>query len=202
MSNFSKAASAIITVGDGRGFIVDCYIVTAAHCLPFFPPCMSASYTVERTYKNLLGPLGGKPRVGAECLFADPVGDIAVLGPPDNQELCAETLPYYELVESEAVTPLSIAEPGKEGWLLSKDGVWFRCSVQCQECGPLWLSDLEGRIVDGMSGSPVISAAGEAIGIVCTSVEDSTGHVPEHRFHGPNPSLTRNLPGWFLREAA
>jgi hypothetical protein len=199
MTNFSKAASAIITVGAGRGFVVGGHVITAAHCLPFFPPCMSASNTEERTYESLLAPLGGEPRVWAECLFVDPIGDIAVLGTPDGQELWAEASSWSGLVESESVTPLSIAKPGEEGWLLSLDGVWFRCSVQCQECGPLWLSDLEGRIVGGMSGSPVISAAGAAIGIVCVSAESSSG---QSMHHGPNPSLTRNLPGWFLRESA
>jgi hypothetical protein len=40
-------------------------------------------------YKNdiltdLLGPLGGKPTVWVECLFADHIFDLAVLGPPDD----------------------------------------------------------------------------------------------------------------------
>src|SRR5215471_15212424 len=82
--------------GDGRGFVVTAYrrqlvmdhqkrewrslkkqskslIVTAAHCLPFFPPCHGASYLQERTYENLIGPLGEAPSVWAECLFADPI---------------------------------------------------------------------------------------------------------------------------------
>ncbi len=38
----------IVTVGDGRGFVVegirsDLLVVTAAHCLPFFPPCHDGS---------------------------------------------------------------------------------------------------------------------------------------------------------------
>jgi hypothetical protein len=49
-----------------------------------------------------------------------------------------------------------------------------------------------------MSGSPVISANGAAIGIVCTSAE-APGSV-KVQLHGPNPSLIRDLPGWFLSE--
>jgi hypothetical protein len=91
--NARALMTSIIRVGKGRGFVVedaerfarfgfrgDCLVVTAAHCLPFFPPCHSCSYLHERTYKALLGPLGQKPTVWAECLFADPIGDIAVLG--------------------------------------------------------------------------------------------------------------------------
>lgn len=56
---------AVIRVGDGRGFIVehghDRLVITAAHCLPEFPPCHGASFLEERTYGNLLGLLGAEP---------------------------------------------------------------------------------------------------------------------------------------------
>jgi hypothetical protein len=38
----------------------------------------------------LLSPLGAEPHVWAECLFVDPVADLAVLGPVDGQELYDE----------------------------------------------------------------------------------------------------------------
>jgi hypothetical protein len=88
---FAAAKRAVLKVGGGRGFVVelgdDRYVITAAHCLPSFPPCLSFSDVSERTYKALLGPLGQEPTVWAECVFVDPIGDIAVLGAPDGQEL-------------------------------------------------------------------------------------------------------------------
>ncbi len=51
------------------------------------PAAHGASYTEERTYRDLVGPLGRKRAVCAECLFVDPVADIALLGPPDSQDL-------------------------------------------------------------------------------------------------------------------
>jgi hypothetical protein len=86
-----ETINAVITVGDGRGFVVEGeretrLIITAAHCLPSFPLCHGASYLEERTYQALLGPLGEKPTVWTECLFVDPIADIAVLGQPDNQD--------------------------------------------------------------------------------------------------------------------
>jgi hypothetical protein len=196
MTRFPKAASAVITVGDGRGFIVDHQgpvrqhrlVVTAAHCLPHFPPCLSISHTVEQTYAKLLAPLGGKPSVWAECLFVDPIGDIAVLGTPDRQEFYDESKAYYDLIEAESVTPMTVAPLARRGWLLSLDGVWFRCAIQHQKFGPLWLGDLEGKIVSGMSGSPVISTTGAAVGVVCVGGAR------------PNPSLIGNLPCWFLAD--
>src|SRR5882724_5554515 len=62
-----KAQASVVTVGDGRGFVVkyayNRLVVTAAHCLPFFPPCHGASYLEERTYGALLAPLGREPAV-------------------------------------------------------------------------------------------------------------------------------------------
>ena len=62
-----EALRAIVAVGDGRGFVVQVdehrYVITAAHCLPDLPPACAASYEHERTYGNLLGPLGGERTV-------------------------------------------------------------------------------------------------------------------------------------------
>jgi hypothetical protein len=61
LAGAARASSAVITVGDGRGFVIGEYVITAAHCLPWFPPCLSISYPEERTYPNLLALLGKKP---------------------------------------------------------------------------------------------------------------------------------------------
>src|SRR4051812_5465416 len=85
LKNHDEAKRAVVRVGDGRGFVVeaggDRIIITAAHCLPNFPPCASFSYTEERTYADLVGKIGTTPTVWAECYFADPIGDIAVRWP-------------------------------------------------------------------------------------------------------------------------
>ena len=84
-------------------------LVTAAHCLPFFPPCRSASYQGEHTYKSLLGRIGEATAIWAECLFADPVADIAVLGPPDTQVLPHRADAYEELMATTLTLPRSDA---------------------------------------------------------------------------------------------
>jgi hypothetical protein len=67
-SALEKAKQAVITVGDGRGFVVEGdlerrYVITAAHCLPELPPAHGASKLEERTYQKLLGPLGEQPSI-------------------------------------------------------------------------------------------------------------------------------------------
>jgi hypothetical protein len=113
MYNFDAATRAVLRVGGGRGFVVDGewtrLVITAAHCLPQMPPAHGASYTEERTYSDLLGPLGAETTVWAECLFADPVADIAVLGEPDSQELYEQARAYNSL--------LITSEPDIPDWI-------------------------------------------------------------------------------------
>jgi hypothetical protein len=87
----------------------DRLVITGAHCLPRLPPAHAASAFYERTYQDLLGPLGGDPTVFAECMFVDPVADLAVLGTPDNQDLWEQAEGYDALVSlDEAVIPFEI----------------------------------------------------------------------------------------------
>jgi hypothetical protein len=127
----------LLAVGDGRGFVVEDsthgrrYVITAAHCLPRLPTGFSIGDTHERTYVNLLGPLGGERAVSAECLFVDPVADIAVLGSPDGQMRYEEARAYEALTEDldalQVATKLDAfiekkAPPTIRGWLISLDG--------------------------------------------------------------------------------
>ena len=213
---------AVVRVWHGRGFVVEHegyrLIVTAAHCLPSFPPPHPGSFLEERTYKTLLGPLGGKRTVWAECLFADPIADIAVLGCPDNQELSERARAYEALVEP--ATPLPIGDAPKQGrervalpdkyggsfdvatpgrgpaYVLSLDGKRLKCTVTRRG---MWLIIDDGKhIKSGMSGSPIISPEGHAIGLVSTGSEiiSREGHAI-----GPsqNPVLVECLPGRLFR---
>jgi hypothetical protein len=91
--------------------------------------------------------------VWAECLFADPIGDIAVLGSPDGQELNEEAAAYEALTDD--AMPLAIAAAARDGevWLLSLGGTWFQCNAR-HNGGALWIFDAADNIVGGMSGSP------------------------------------------------
>jgi len=184
------------------GFSEDFVVITAAHCLPRFPPCASILHDAERIYEALLGPIGQDPTASAECLFLDPIGDIAVLGPPDDQTLYNEWEAYTALME--AADPLPIADAPMSGpaWLLSLGGQWFRCNVQ-HNGGALWISDASERIVGGMSGSPILAEDGSAIGALCTgscTVELIAEAVADEgqTESGPNPRLVYHLPSRFL----
>jgi hypothetical protein len=196
----------LLAVGDGRGFVVEDsthgrrYVITAAHCLPRLPTGFSIGDTHERTYVNLLGPLGGERAVSAECLFVDPVADIAVLGSPDGQIRYEEARAYEALTEDldalQVATKLDAfiekkAPPTIRGWLISLDGTLQPCRLLHMPFGPWWT---EGAVsVGGMSGSPILAEDGKtALGVVCAGTEN------EHGPDGPHARLATHLPGWLL----
>ena len=202
----TETTKAVIRVGEGRGFIVEAghkrLIITASHCLPHFPPSASMSFEHERTYAALLGSLADSElRVWAECVFADPVGDIAVLGGPDNPDpdLWNEAMAYEALTESVPslrVGGLSLPRDTETpAWLLQLDGRWTRCTVR-HFGGSLQIENAREGIHGGMSGSPILTDDATAIGVVCCAGGENelkTGGVE-------NPRLSRSLPGWLLQQ--
>jgi hypothetical protein len=140
---------------------------------------------------ELLGPLEQELTVPwVECLFVDPIGDIAVLGLSDDQELYDKCHTYEALVQS--ITPLRIADVREEAsaQLLSVDREWFGCKVQHFNGGPLLITNAAKDMVGGMSGSPILAEDGSAIGVVCIS--------ESRRKSGPHPRLAYHLPTRFL----
>ena len=186
--------SAILRVGEGRGFLVkrhhDCIVITAAHCLPDLPPPHPCAYLEELTYRRLLGPLGTEPTVWAHILFVDPVADIAVLGAPDGQVLTEQADTYEALMAS--AHPLAVAEAPiqrdhkaaeGEARVLSLDGHW-RDGRVVRRGG--WLAFTpEAFFEPGMSGSPIINMSGKAIGVASANFR--------------SPALVHHLPTGLLR---
>ena len=176
----------VVKVRYGRGFVVGGedrrFVLTAAHCLQKLPPAHPSSYLEEPTYGNLLGPLGGKRIVWAECLFADPVADLAVLGSPDNQALYEEAEAFEDLVSSCRSLRIGKAQSG-DSWMLSLKNRWVPTRVAVRGS---WNASLEiGPTEDGQSGSPILDCSGRAIGMIVVS---SAG----------NPILMCALPGWLM----
>lgn len=118
-------------------------------------------------------------------MFVDTVFDIAILCSPDGQALYQEADAYEELIAG-IKKPLLIADapqqerhhvrlmaadirtPGQGlARVLSLEGLWIECSVT-RRSALLWI-DPPDLVVNGMSGSPVVSAEGRAIGVISTS---------------------------------
>ena len=186
----------------GRGFIVGSrkrFVVTASHCLPRLPAPDPGAYLAQRTFQALLGPLGASCDVWAECVYVDPVADLAVLAAPDAQHFASEAK-NYELLAAQR-TPLRVAalpleRTGKAampeaaewqgpGRLFSLEGQWFECRLYATRRA-LWIGDKAQAFAGGMSGSPIADADGAAVGALCTTAA--------------NPILVQHLPRWLLDE--
>jgi hypothetical protein len=63
--------------------------------------------------------------------------------------------------------------------------------------GPLWISGTNMGRYGGMSGSPIVTADGSAIGVYV--IGEGAGE-DESRNGGPHPHLTHHLPSWLLQE--
>lgn len=218
MTDHGPNLNCVLKVGEGRGFIIEhrvkspsrgCLkqgllsivesrlVVTAAHCLPKLPEPCTALYSEERTYKNLLGSFdGGKIGVFAECLFVDPVADIAVLGRPGDFD--DEANDYDALVDDAPFLRIRNARSG-QGWVLSLEGRWIRTVLKLLGVGRFSLEI--DPTEPGMSGSPILNDAGRAIGVVSIGSEQCNLDGSERRNvrSGPQPILTQNLPRWVLQ---
>jgi hypothetical protein len=131
-------------------------VITAAHCLPAIPALRGERENWSETFRDLIGPLGAKASVWTECLSVDPIADIAVLGPPDNQSLPEQADACETFLASRK--PLKVG--GAIEWdmptpatLIALDGHLIDCAVR-PFGGPLWIENLAEPIAGGMSGSP------------------------------------------------
>jgi len=149
------------------------------------PPKMPCYSWQETTYANMLAPLGEEPSVWAECLFFDPVSDLAILGEPDNQEVAEQWDAYMTLVDGRKPFAVAAPETG-EGYMLALDGVsWQPTPVKVHT--NMWSNSLStGPNLPGQSGSPIVDAKGRAVALVSKS-------------GGAQPTLKSQLPPWLLR---
>jgi hypothetical protein len=199
--------SAVVRVGDGRGFVVASaaagakrYVFTAGHCLPYFPPCATQSLLHERTYKNIIGSLEGDRTICAECLYVDPIADIAVLGEPDGGELHDAWSAYLHFVDG--VSPIRLAADNADlnispVYLPTLGNDWVPATAKMRNGRRIYLEGVESGIVGGMSGSPILLADGSAIGVLGTS-EGAPDTL--HTNGGPQARLRRDLPVWLLTD--
>jgi hypothetical protein len=139
-------------------------VITAAHCLPHLPTAHPASFNHERTYRSLLGPLGERPTVDAECLLVNPIVDLAVLGSVENQWNPPAAEAYDRFAESRPHLRLGAIRQRCAGWVLSLQQEWQPCTVDVGGGGSS-LTLIDARLSGGMSGSPILAADGNAVGV-------------------------------------
>ena len=132
----------------------------------------------------------------AECLFVNPVADIAVLGCPDEQDPNYNPDAYHELTDEAPVLRVGKARSGP-GWVLSLQGRWVRTTIDLHRSIHGILLSVDPTFA-GQSGSPILSRAGCAVGVIAIGTETVDTKTSSGQRVGPQPILTRELPGWLL----
>jgi hypothetical protein len=187
-------ADLIVAVGLARGFVIhaagELVVVTAAHCLPALPSAHRRGQRDGCAYERLLAPLRERPAVGAELLFADPVADIAVLGPLEDRAA------YDALVSSVTALRIGTIADARRTRLIkvhlqSLMDEWFECSA-IHSCGQLWLRCVgDDKITVGMSGSPILTGGGSVVGVLAVVDGDPERAVYDGGGPGPPPPPSR-----------
>ncbi|WP_434711993.1 serine protease [Rhizobium sp. YTUHZ045] len=190
------AQNSVIRVGYGRGFLAQTVdspvIITCAHCLPHMPPAIGdIMMTEEKTYPRLVGALGDEQSITVECLFADPVADVAVLGEPDSDILWKEAEAYHAFVEAREGLPIALEQNPALNGVQERMGAWLSLDDRWVYCGLAVAAQrvlTSERAKAGMSGSPII---------LDTVRRTVVGVVSNTEFH---PRLVTALPAWLLRK--
>lgn len=203
-ATFTAIQNAIVRVGGGRGFYIGDerrpLVITAAHCLPHLPPPHSASKAEERSYADLIGSLDGAEReICTECVFVDPIADVAILGEPDGDRFYDEWEAYNAFFEDRPALTIGTLDHPTQGWLLTLNGEWIEVAVDITK-SRTWLSlpslsrATHDAIARGTSGSPILLGDRRVVGLI------SAGNML-------NPALVQCLParllttvGWNLVE--
>lgn len=189
----------VLTCGDGRGFLVrtardEPWIITAAHCLPHLPPQHPFAYLEERTYVDFVGSTDDATRsIAVECLFVDPISDVAVLAAPDSQALTDECEAFEQFVTDRPAFVIEMERHAAPIYALTLQNEWRPGSLS----RPAFSHDKRvlmlkhDAIASGMSGSPLISEAGTVLSLVSLSTLIAGETVDSWQ-----PCLAYCLPRW------
>ena len=177
----------------GQGILVkNKMILTASHCVSYD---LSGRMALGGYYSERLETNSGY--CIAVPIFIEPVSDIAVLGPVDDQELFNEYKLFNDFCS--ITTPVKICreklEVGKKFRIFifthKKEWITGSAKLVLPDCPMLWI-EVDEQIKGGTSGSAVVNEDGQIVGIVstCSFNGPCDGNIPR-------PLLS--LPVWICR---
>lgn len=173
------------------------FILTAAHCVNYrVEGAMALGDPFLEKVKTSMGELV------AAVAAVEPVSDIAVLGPPDNQMLFNEAQEYDEFCEQTKPVALCSRRKSFTGkipvHILSPSMKWIAGTTNIiRPCRPTAFVEAESEVESGASGGPIIDNAAALVGL--TSIF-SVPAKPGGANDGPAPRPRFALPFWAYQD--
>jgi hypothetical protein len=167
--------------GNGQGvYVGKNMILTAAHCFPFD----SSGGIVLGDGTVLEVATSSGQQLKASLLFIDPVSDLAVLGPCDEQDMSDEYDRYVEWCEktkpvdlrTQAIPPINFRVDSKPTlwpcYIRLHTGTWIAGSIS-RWGEPPWMSlEADEHVPGGTSGGPIVDESGMLLGVVSNAGGD------------------------------
>jgi S1-C subfamily serine protease len=186
----------------GRGVVVPGgLILTAAHCVGWSNN-ESAGMALGDHYLEHIRTADGRKLVFSVAAV-EPVADIAVLRPPDDQSFPGEYIAANCWVSGlEPVRPFGGDLWSQEDYpvlVYHKDKTWGRATATIYDANQptVWLKS-EKFIKGGASGGPIVTTAGESVGIVSFAHGSATPTADPYPHDGVASRPSHALPGWVL----
>ena len=173
------------------------FILTAAHCVNYrVEGAMALGCPFLERVKTSKGELV------ATVVAVEPVADIAVLGPPDDQMLFNEAQEYEQFCEQTRPVALCSRRKSFTGkipiHILSPSLKWIDGTANViRPCRPTAFVVAESEVKNGASGGPIIDDAAALIGL--TSIF-SVPARPGGANDGPAPRPRFALPIWVYQD--
>jgi len=172
-------------------------ILTAAHCVQFY---LTGRMTLGDYIIEEIQTTHGKLKITPWAV--EPVSDIAVVGPLDDQEFCDEVTQFEEFCSKTKPIPLCLEKP-KYGdvipvWIYTHKKTWIRgkaINYSIKKNPSKICIRTDENIEGGTSGSPIVNERGELVSIV----SNAGGSIGISR-EGDGPLLILALPVWIYQE--
>jgi hypothetical protein len=205
-----QVAGATVTLlgKGGQGVLVtNGFILTAAHCISanYDGRMAQGDYFIEEI-ETTRGKLKATPYA------VEPVSDIAVLGPLDDQEFCDEVTQFEDFCEKTKPLRLCLKKFAWRFefpiWIYTHKKTWIKGKAEnfSIKKNPSTISiKTDKNIEGGTSGSPIINEQGELVAVVSTGGgnlevdHDGNFYMPISR-EGNSPLPKFALPVWLYQE--
>ena len=173
------------------------FILTAAHCVNY--RVEGAMALGDLFLERVKTPMG---ELVATVVAVEPVADIAVLGPPDDQMLFHEAQEYEQFCEQTKPVALCGRRKGYYGkipvHILSPSLKWIAGTANVVRPGrPTSFVSAAREVRSGASGGPIIDDAAALVGL--TSIF-SVPARPGGANDGPAPRPRFALPSWVYQD--